>query len=69
MKRFFAPNIEMKGRVIRGVMALGCFVGAGFGFRVSLWLGILLGAAGIFAAIEALRGWCLARACGIKTKH
>ena len=25
-------------------------------------------AAGLFAIYEAVRGWCLARACGLKTK-
>ena len=34
---------------------------------ISLW-GLILVAAGIFAIYEALSGWCLARACGIKTK-
>jgi hypothetical protein len=32
------------------------------------WLGLVFVAAGLFAIYEALRGWCLARACGIKTK-
>jgi hypothetical protein len=69
MKKFFAPNIDRKGRLIRGAMALCFFAGACFEFFVSIWLGILLGVAGIFTAIEALRGWCVARACGIKTKY
>jgi len=69
MKKFFAANIDRKGRLIRAVIALCCFVGAGFAFRVTLWFGILLCVAGIFTAIEALRGWCLVRACGIKTKY
>lgn len=34
----------------------------------SLWLMLLLAAAGGFCCWEALRGWCLARACGIKTR-
>ena len=69
MKKFFAPNIDQKGRLIRASIALGFFVAAGFGMVFSVWLGIVLGVAGIFTAIEALRGWCIARACGIKTKH
>ena len=53
---------------MRGVLGLTLLAGAGFCFRVSLWLAALLAVAGVFGLIEALRGWCLARACGIKTK-
>ena len=34
----------------------------------ALWLGLMLIGIGLFALIEALRGWCLARACGVKTR-
>ena len=68
MKRFFAPNIGLKGRLVRAIMGLALLAGATFSFRVSLWLAALLAVAGVFGLIEALRGWCLARACGIKTK-
>lgn len=68
MKPFFSRNIDTKGRLVRGLMALALFIGAGFSFAVSVWLGLALLAAGIFVAFEALRGWCALRACGIKTK-
>lgn len=68
MKPLFSRNIDNKGRLMRGVMALALFVGAGFGFTVSVWLGVVLLASGVFVAFEALRGWCALRACGIKTK-
>ena len=68
MKSFLSPNIETKGRVIRGVGALALLLGAGFGFTVSVWLGLALLASGLFVGFEALRGWCFLRACGIKTK-
>ncbi len=68
MKTFFSPNIDTKGRLVRGLGALVLLVGAGFGFTVSLWLGFGLLAAGIFVGFEALRGWCVMRACGIKTR-
>ena len=68
MKPFFSRNIDNKGRLIRGLGALGLLVGAGFGFTVSVWLGIALLTSGVFVAFEALRGWCALRACGIKTK-
>ena len=68
MKPFFAPNIGSQGRLLRGLDALGLFVGAWFAFGVSTWLGIVLLAFGGFALLEALRGWCGLRACGIKTR-
>ena len=68
MKPFFAPNIGSQGRLLRGLGALGLFVGAWFAFGVSTWLGIVLLALGGFALFEALRGWCGLRACGIKTR-
>ncbi|HXJ60754.1 MAG TPA: YgaP-like transmembrane domain [Verrucomicrobiae bacterium] len=68
MKSFFRPNIDSKGRLVRGFLALALLVGAAFGFSVSVWLGVGLVAAGVFVAFEALRGWCAVRACGIKTK-
>ena len=68
MKYFFSPNIGNKGRLVRGLGALVLLVGAGFGFTVSVWLGLVLLASGAFVLFESLRGWCALRACGIKTK-
>jgi len=68
MKRLFAPNIDGKGRLVRGLMGLALLAAAAFSLRESIWLAALLAATGAFGVFEALRGWCLARACGIKTK-
>lgn len=68
MKPIFSRNIDNKGRLIRGLGALALLLGAGFGFSVSVWLGMALIASGVFVAFEAVRGWCVLRACGIKTK-
>jgi hypothetical protein len=68
MKRFFAKNLAPAGRLARGAGALLLFVGAGFSFAVSFWLGAVLAGLGIFVLFEALRGWCVLRACGIKTR-
>ena len=68
MKPLLSRNIDNKGRFIRGLGALALLLGAAFGFSVSPWLGIALLASGIFIAFEALRGWCVVRACGIKTR-
>ena len=68
MKPFFSRNIDNPGRLVRGLGALVLLIGAGFGFAASAWLGLGLLAAGVFVGFEALRGWCVMRACGIKTK-
>ena len=68
MKPLFARNIGNTGRVVRGLAALALLIGAGFGFFVSIWLGVALAVSGVFVLFEALRGWCVLRACGIKTR-
>lgn len=68
MKKFFAPNLEARGRMIRGVTG-GILIGAGLALRgVSPPASLLLLFGGGFALFEALRGWCVMRACGVKTK-
>jgi len=68
MKPLFSRNISNRGRLVRGLCALALLVGAGFGSCESEWLGVALAAVGVFVLFEALRGWCVLRACGIKTR-
>jgi hypothetical protein len=68
MKRFLAPNIDTKGRVMRAGIALILFIAAGLAFRDAAWLSVVLGLIGVFVLFEAVRGWCALRACGIKTR-
>ncbi len=68
MKPFFARNLSNTGRLVRGLGAAGLLIVAGFGFFVSVWLGAGLAVGGVFVLFEALRGWCVLRACGIKTR-
>ena len=68
MKPLFARNTNNTGRLVRGLGALALLVGAGFGFFVNVWLGVGLAVGGVFVLFEALRGWCVMRACGIKTR-
>lgn len=68
MGKLFARNIDTPGRVVRAIwgvllIALGVFV-----FSRSRVACALLSAGGLFALFEAARGWCIMRACGIKTK-
>jgi len=69
MKPFFTPNIDRRGRAVRGLIGLALLVAAAVTFRESVWLSALLALGGGFSLFEASRGWCLARACGIKTKY
>jgi hypothetical protein len=68
MKNFFAPNLERKGRIVRAGygMILVCAGVALSGY--SPWICLALVAAGAVGLFEAFRGWCVVRACGIKTR-
>ena len=61
------PNIDSKGRVARGGIALvflfagGCLIPQ---TRLFAAIFILIG---LFCAFEAWIGWCAVRACGVKT--
>ena len=68
MSRFFEPNIKRHGRIARGAIGGVCLVaGIIIAGDYTLW-GLFPVIAGLFAIYEALSGWCLVRACGIKTK-
>ncbi|HZI33562.1 MAG TPA: YgaP-like transmembrane domain [Candidatus Binatia bacterium] len=68
MSAFFRPNIKRQGRIARGVIGTLCLIAGIILVDFKLWLGLVFVVAGLFAIFEAVRGWCLARACGIKTK-
>ena len=69
MSNFFRPNIKRNGRIARGVIGAVCLItGIVIAGDYQWWVGLIFVAAGLFAIYEALSGWCLARACGIKTK-
>jgi hypothetical protein len=68
MNRFFDRNIDRKGRFARGLLGVALLAAAALSLAQSVWLAVLLAAAGVFCLFEAFRGWCLARACGIKTR-
>jgi hypothetical protein len=69
MGKFFTPNITGAGRFIRGLCGAVMFIsGVILAWRVNYGLGTVVFLAGCFTLYEAVRGWCLLRACGIKTK-
>ncbi len=62
------PNLDRKGRLIRGLGAAAmAFAGLLFLFKLTV-LGVVLLVSAAFVAFEAVRGWCVLRACGVKTK-
>lgn len=68
MKKLFQPNIGKTGRVFRALVKLMLLGVAVWIYRVH-WLACVgFAMAGAFCVFEAMRGWCLARACGIKTR-
>ena len=69
MKPLFSSNIGKTNRLARSLGALALLVGAGFGFCVAVWLVAVVAGLGGFVLFEALRGWCVMRACGIRTRH
>ena len=63
---FFSSNIGTAGRIVRGACGLGCAVGAWF-LRDLPVPAVALAGSGVFMLFEAFKGWCVARACGLKT--
>lgn len=67
MHPFWKPNITAAGRIAR--LLSGCLlaVAGWFAWEKPALLSIGLHVAALFCWFEAARGWCIARACGIKT--
>jgi hypothetical protein len=66
---FMSPNIDSTGRRVRAGIGSVLLVLAAVLFFVGWgWLCLLPALGGVFALFEASRGWCVARACGIKTR-
>ena len=68
MGRFFARNIDRRGRIVRAVWGVVLIVAGLLLSARSRGICFALAAFGAFALYESVRGWCLMRACGIKTK-
>jgi hypothetical protein len=68
VSRFWNRNLDFHGRLVRGVLG-GISLTAGIILAdYRLWLCLVLVGFGLFGLFEALRGWCIVRACGIRTK-
>ena len=69
MSGFFNQNIGYQGRLVRGVLGSVLFILGVALASAPTWTRLVLIGAGAFAVFEAVRGWCLVRACGIRTKR
>ena len=63
----FQPNINSRGRALRAFGALIFALGAAATWSHSRIGSAVFAGIAIFMFFEAGRGWCAARACGIKT--
>jgi hypothetical protein len=68
MKKFFSPNIDSRGRLVRGLGGGLLVIGGVVVCNYNVWAAVALILSGGFMLFEAVRGWCVMRACGIKTK-
>jgi Zn-dependent membrane protease YugP len=68
MKDFFRPNISRTGRIVRALFAMLLLVGGIIAVQHIVWLGVVLFSFSGLAFFEVARGWCVMRACGIRTK-
>jgi hypothetical protein len=68
MSNFFRPNLRRSGRTARGVVGSLCLIAGIVLVDESLPLGLVFVCAGLFAIFQALRGWSLMRAFGLKSK-
>lgn len=66
--QFFKSNIGRNGRIARAIYGVLCIAGGVWALEWKLWVAIVLFLAGALGLIGAWRGWCLTRACGIKTR-
>ena len=68
MGNFFGRNIDRGGRIVRAVWGVALIIAGVLVSGRSGWACFFLVAFGVFALYEAARGWCVMRACGIKTR-
>jgi hypothetical protein len=68
IKKFLSPNIDTRGRLVRGITAMLLLLAAIILIPYVRRLALALALLGLFVLFEASSGWCALRACGIKTK-
>lgn len=66
--RLFQQNITRAGRLVRAAIAAALAIAGVCLLNAAPWAAIVLFASSAFVFFEAARGWCVMRACGIKTR-
>ena len=66
---FFSRNIGFQSRMARGVLGTILLIAGIILADFSLWSCLPLVVLGLIAIIEALRGWCFARALLLRARH
>ena len=61
-------NIDLTGRLARAGLGVFLLVSALLLAPFSKWIAAAFVCLGLFCLFAGLRGWCFARACGIKTR-
>ena len=65
----WTPNIDRLGRIIRGIMSVALFADAFIAHRKGIeWLAVMLAISALVGVVETVRGWCVLRACKVKTR-
>jgi Protein of unknown function (DUF2892) len=64
---YMKPNIDNKGRVARGGMAVVFLLFGACLIPEAPVFAAIFSLIGLFCAFEAWIGWCAVRACGVKT--
>ncbi len=68
MQKFFQPNIGKFGRILRAAIGLALLLVTVTVNHLHWLASAALVAGGLLCLYEAKRGWCIARACGLKTR-
>jgi len=68
MKHFFARNLDRRGRWARGIAGVALMTTGLLVSAEGRWICFALVLTGGLVLYEAVRGWCVMRACGIKTR-
>jgi hypothetical protein len=68
MSKFFAPNLTGPGRLVRAALGIALILVGLLLSAPDRWICFALVASGGFVLFEAVRGWCVMRACGIRTR-
>jgi hypothetical protein len=68
MKHFFNRNLAPGGRIARAILGVALILAGLLLSAPGRWICTALVIGGGFCLFEAARGWCVMRACGIKTR-